>query len=207
MGQRAARAKATYAKGDASRQQVIDAAVRQLAKRGYSNTSVSDIATAAGMSKGVVHYHFDSKDDLFEHVVAQCSRGMSDRVRGAWENEGTPIERIRAVLREMWAARTDGSPEMRVLSDLMGQAMHDAKLRRAVSNAFQTMRAEIEAEFLRAFAVIGLKPKVPAKIIPRLVHSMLDGLALHHFFDPPTPDEEREIFRAFERIAFALFEL
>jgi AcrR family transcriptional regulator len=201
------RARTEYKKSETSRQQVVDAAILTLAKRGFANTSVGDIADAAGMSKGVVHYHFKSKDDLIGRVLAECNARMSARVRAAWDEPGQPTERIRRVLREMWASRTDGSPEMRVISDLTAAGVHDPKLRQALSAMFHASRQELVDEFVASFTSIGLKPKVPAHIIPRLVIATLDGLGLHQMFDPPAEADEREILRSLEVIAFSLFEL
>ena len=202
-----AHAKTTYKKSETSRQQVIDAAIKTLAKRGFANTSVSDIAAAAGMSKGVVHYHFTSKDDLLARVLEQCSAKMSDRVRAAWEAPNAPMEKIKAALAEMWATRTDGNAEIRVLVDLMSLAVHDPKLRKPLSAQFHAMRADMVEDFVKAFESIGLKPKVPAHIVPKLMMATLDGLGIHQIFDPPTESDEKEIFRALELVAFSLFEL
>lgn len=201
------RAKSEYKKSEASRQHVIDAAIKTMAKRGVVNTSVSDIADAAGMSKGVVHYHFKSKDDLLARVLQQCSARMSERVRRAWDQPVAPLEKIRGALREMLATRTDGSPEVKVLADLMGHSVHDAKLRKPMSAVFHDMRCEMVDEFVKSFTAIGLKPKVPAHIIPKLMMATLDGVGLHHLFDPPSEEDDREILRALEVVAFSLFEM
>ncbi len=201
------RVKTEYKKSEASRQQVIDAAIKTIAKRGIVNTSVSDIASTAGMSKGVVHYHFKSKDDLLARVLEQCSARMSERVRRAWDQPIAPVEKIRGALREMLATRTDGSPEVRVLADLMAHSVHDAKLRKPMSTAFHAMRCEMVDEFVKSFTEIGLKPKVPAHIIPKLMMATLDGVGLHHLFDTPSEEDDREILRALEVVAFSLFEL
>jgi AcrR family transcriptional regulator len=201
------RAKNEYKKSETSRTQVVDAAIRTLAKRGFGHTSVSDIADAAGMSKGVVHYHFKSKDDLIGRVLAECNARMSARVRAAWDEPGSATDRIRRVLRVMWTSRTDGSPEMRALSDLMAAGVHDPNLRKALAAMFHASRQELVDELVASFTSIGLRPKVPAHVIPRLLIATLDGLGLHHMFDPPDEADEREIFRALEVIAFSLFEL
>ncbi len=201
------RAKREYKKSEASRDQVIEAAIRELSKRGYGGTSVSDIAAAARMSKGVVHYHFASKDDLIIHVLQRCCARMSERVRAAWAVSGTPLEKIRSALHEMWHARTDGSPEIRVLTDLMAQGVHDAKLRKPLAAAFAAMRAELTREVDESLSAIGLTSRLPPTVIPRLVTATLDGLALHHLFDPPSKEEEEQTFRAIEAMAMALFQL
>ena len=44
-----------YAKSAVSSQQIVDAAIRVLARQGYAKTSLLEIAKEAGMSKGALH--------------------------------------------------------------------------------------------------------------------------------------------------------
>ncbi len=113
----------TYKKSETSRRQVLDAAIRVLSQQGYAHTSVSEIAQAAGMSKGAVHYHFESKEDLIAHVLEACAGAMRQRVEAVWNEPGEPAEKIRRALRAMRVERRDANPEMRVLSDLMAQGI------------------------------------------------------------------------------------
>jgi AcrR family transcriptional regulator len=200
------RARGSYKKSEASRQQVLDAAIRALAERGYARTSVSDIASAAKMSKGAVHYHFESKDDLIAQVLDHCAAAMRARVRAAWESPGEPAERIRRALREMRASRKHAQPELRVLADLMAQGIHDPKLRAPIVAMFQANRKEVAERLLGSLAELGLEPKIPAHIIPRLLLGTVDGLGLHDFFDPPEDEDDEETQRALELIALSLFE-
>ncbi|MDH6197866.1 TetR/AcrR family fatty acid metabolism transcriptional regulator [Mycobacterium frederiksbergense] len=56
---------------EARRRQIIASAVEVLAATGYSNASLARIAKHAGISKGVISYHFAGKDDLMTQVVIQ----------------------------------------------------------------------------------------------------------------------------------------
>lgn len=51
------------------RGQILDAAAGLFLRRPYSEVSVSDIAEAAGVAKGLLHHYFDSKRDLYLEVV------------------------------------------------------------------------------------------------------------------------------------------
>jgi len=199
--------KSGYKKSETSRQQVLDAAIKTLAKRGFTNTSVSDIADAAGMSKGVVHYHFASKEDLIVRVLGQCYDTLSAAVRSAWSEPGTPPERIRRALRAMWITRTGGSAEMTVVADMMAQGIHDPKIKKALTARFHTSREELVVELVAGFEKLGLRPKLPADVVARIVMATLDGLGLHQIFDPPSEAENSEVARALEMFAFSLFEL
>lgn len=48
-----------------TRQMLLDAAIEQFALRGVSNTTLTDIADAAGVTRGAVYRHFSSKSELF----------------------------------------------------------------------------------------------------------------------------------------------
>jgi TetR/AcrR family transcriptional regulator, fatty acid metabolism regulator protein len=57
----------------ARRAQIVAAAIDALAELGYGQASLARIAERAGTSKGVIVYHFGSKDDLVREVVAELS--------------------------------------------------------------------------------------------------------------------------------------
>ncbi len=46
------------------RQQLIEATIDSLAKRGYAETTLADVADGAGLSRGIVNFHFESKENL-----------------------------------------------------------------------------------------------------------------------------------------------
>jgi hypothetical protein len=105
----------------------------------------------------------------------------------------------------MREARHTGSPELRVLADLMAQGIYDEKLRSSITQMFVQNREEVHQHLARGFEELGLKPRVPLEVIPRLVLGMLDGLALHDFFDPMTGEDDA-VMAALESIALSLFE-
>ncbi|MCM6775518.1 TetR/AcrR family transcriptional regulator [Nocardia sp. CDC159] len=56
---------------EARRRQIIAAAVEVISEVGYGNASLARIAKRAGISKGVISYHFDGKDELMAELVVQ----------------------------------------------------------------------------------------------------------------------------------------
>ena len=58
------------------RQLIIDKAIELFAKKGYAETKIGDIATAADMSAGLMFHYFESKEKLLEEIVrygAKCT--------------------------------------------------------------------------------------------------------------------------------------
>jgi hypothetical protein len=72
---------------------------------------------------------------------------------------------------------------------------------------FVANREEVHAHLDASFRELGLTPRVPVHVMPRLVIGMLDGLALHDFFDPMTADDEEVVQSALETIALGLIQV
>ncbi|WP_369201038.1 ScbR family autoregulator-binding transcription factor [Streptomyces sp. PU-14G] len=54
-----------------TRRAVLEAAAEVFAERGYAAATVADILTRAGVTKGALYFHFDSKEDLAEGVLGE----------------------------------------------------------------------------------------------------------------------------------------
>jgi len=64
-------------RSERSRSQILDAALKLFAHRGYGATSVRDIAEEAGLSKGNVYHHFPDKEAIFRALLDQYFQAMS----------------------------------------------------------------------------------------------------------------------------------
>jgi AcrR family transcriptional regulator len=196
-----------YKKSEESRRQVLDAAIKTLAKRGLAKASIQDIADAAGLSKGAVHYHFESKDELLERVLDRCCETLHARIHAVFDEPGLPMERIRRAILEMWIVRRDDIPEMRVLSELHAIARQNGPIRKALAQALANARQQLIDTGLKRLIEMGLRPRVSLSIAPRLILAALDGLSIQHAVDPIPPEEEAELLRALEATSLALFEI
>lgn len=56
----------------ATREQLIDAAERVFRERGVGHASLAEVADAAGVTRGAIYWHFQSKADLFQAMVARA---------------------------------------------------------------------------------------------------------------------------------------
>ena len=186
---------------------MLDAAVAALAERGLASTSIQDIADAAGMSKGAVHYHFESKDELLQHVLGRCCESVEARVRAVFDEPGSPMDRVRRAILEMWIVRRESIPEMRVLSELHMLSRQNDEIRKALGQAMRKSREQIIEVGLNRLIEMGLRPRVSLSIAPRLILATLDGLSIQHEIDPIPAEEEGELLRALEATSLALFEI
>lgn len=85
-------------KSEKTRQRILEAAARTFRDKGYSGTTLNDIAAAAGMRAGSIYYHFESKEQILEEVLEIGIRRISEAVVaevGALPDTARPSEKIR----------------------------------------------------------------------------------------------------------------
>lgn len=79
---------------------LFSAAMSIIGERGYSGASVDEIASKAGVAKGVVYYYFDSKAALAEQLIKSGLEFLAVRLERVIEPEMTPEQAITALAHE-----------------------------------------------------------------------------------------------------------
>jgi AcrR family transcriptional regulator len=89
--------------GESRQDAILDAAERVFAASGYQGAAMRAIAGEAGVAQGLIHYHFKTKEKLFEDMVARRSNQINARraalVAGLFEH-GTP--RLEAIVEALF---------------------------------------------------------------------------------------------------------
>ena len=81
------------------RQQLIEATIDSLAKRGYSETTMADVADGAGLSRGIVNFHFESKDKLLVATLQYMADEYSAHWRASLQKAGSePAKQLAALV-------------------------------------------------------------------------------------------------------------
>jgi AcrR family transcriptional regulator len=194
-----------YKKSQVSVASIVEAAMRVIARQGYAHTSLMDIASEVGMSKGAVHYHFPTKEALMAKVLETACDAVAERTRTAWTaQEGNPVEQLRSALRELWRVRAELSNEAKVVADLLAQSLHDQSLREPLAEYYRFASAQVDEHLKQHLDSLGLKPIVDMAKVPRLLHALLDGLLMQKIVDSAAIDEEF-VVQTLETLALALF--
>lgn len=193
-----------YAKSAISSQQIIDAAIRVLARQGYARTSLLEIAKEAGMSKGALHYHYPTKEALIHAVLEAACNVVQARTVEAWSPSDNPFEALRKSLEELWATRVQRTDEALVVADLLALSLYDESLRATLAEFYELGARQIREYLEEHLVSLGLEPRISLDLLPRVVIGMLDGLVMQAFVDPDalSPDE---VVDAIQTIAVSIF--
>ncbi|MGC4117964.1 MAG: TetR/AcrR family transcriptional regulator [Myxococcales bacterium] len=113
------------------RQQILTAMIRVMARRGYDGAAVGEIAKAAHLTAGLVHYHFKSKEEillaLLDHIAAQHLARLDERMA---EAGGKAVEEVGAFLDVHLGLGAHADPEALACWNLLsGEALRNKKVR------------------------------------------------------------------------------
>ena len=78
--------------------EVIDAAAKVFARRGYHGASTQDIADLLGMRQASLYYYFDSKEAALEAVCQDVHEGYVECIRRIARSDATASEKVAQVL-------------------------------------------------------------------------------------------------------------
>lgn len=98
-----------------ARNRILASAIKLFAARGYDGVVVSDIALESGTSTGLVYYHFEDKQTLFDTAVQEGVRLLDEAVSRAMKEDVCPVERLRRFAHEYVALLSDHADLMRML--------------------------------------------------------------------------------------------
>lgn len=82
---------------EARRNEVIDAATKLFAERGYSGTTVSDLAQTTGLGKGALYNYIESKENLLVEISALVMTPLIATMREIVQLDEGPLVRLRMV--------------------------------------------------------------------------------------------------------------
>lgn len=72
----------------ARRQQLVDATMKCIARKGMASTTLGQVAAEAGLSQGIVNLHFESKENLLNETLASLAGEYREKFDKALQNAG-----------------------------------------------------------------------------------------------------------------------
>jgi TetR/AcrR family transcriptional repressor of bet genes len=102
------------------RSQIVDALAGLLGTHSYAEASVGRIAREAGLTTGLVHYHFGSKREILLALVDRLVDAWRERLRSRVDGARGPVRRIRAVVDATLAVGDDADPDAAALWTTLG---------------------------------------------------------------------------------------
>lgn len=194
------------AQGLRSRDNLLRAATRQFAERGFSATSIDDVCRDAGVVKSAVYWHFDSKEGLLAAVLEETATAWIDGILASVQQTGDPRERLTRAIAGMRDLVETRPALLRLLqSMLLERTGESAETRAVLLRVFDRARAALTDGIAE---VIGVRPP-GLETVAALVLASLDGIFLQHQLRRDTAELDRlfgELERAIVYLVSSLFD-
>lgn len=170
---------------------IMQATLEVLSKNGYENTTINEIADAAEMSRGLLHYYFKDKEDLVAQslgfgfgpmwdssvgslAAARSSQELTDRMVSVLRKNVKEKPDFSALLFEMWVSGRRSERIRRVFNDGLTEAIK---------------RLQGLLKIASSLGIVKIKTEDIEGLI-RILFALYHGLAIQLLADPSKADDE-----------------
>lgn len=134
---------------EARREEILDAAERLFAAKGFDNTSTGDILDAVGIARGTLYYHFKSKEDILDGVIQRLTdRLMQDAGAIVRRKELPVLERLTKAILSLNVESRIGLEIMEQVHRPQNALMHQ-KMQSALLEGINPILTELVEEGVR----------------------------------------------------------
>jgi AcrR family transcriptional regulator len=184
----------------ATRQRLIDAAARLFAQGGFTASSVAAIGEAAGVSRGLVNFHFSTKENLLRAVIEQLVAELEQQMFPP-DPPADPLAAL-AVLVEAHRRFLSERPERaRLLFRLQAEALNPALGLSAFSELHRRWLDRTRPWWEQALADRQINTTLDHNAVVTFTIGALRGIALEWLLAPEAVDLEAaygHLFRSLE---------
>jgi AcrR family transcriptional regulator len=183
---------------ESTRRRVLSAAVETILEEGFYRASSNRIAERAGVSWGVIQYHFGSREQLLLAVATEGSAHLLESVRDAEIHGDTLQERIDSLADVIWEhyRRPEFLAHVQVLLNLAKDPRTTAGTVEALAETERTLGRLWQRLIDQVVSTENQHPGLGGMIF-QLIRGLAIGQnlieALPHTINPPAGDEPREV--------------
>ncbi len=151
-----------------TKNRILDSAQRLIGDQGFAATSIRDIIADAGVNLAAIHYHFGTKDDLLDAVIARRVGPVNEERQRLLEEvearAGSGPPPVRQVLEAWLVPMAEAADRDSSFVRLMGRVMAEGMLPQIVQRHFKRQADRITAALQRAL------PELPEEELLWRVH-------------------------------------
>lgn len=160
------------------KQHILDAAIGVFIENGFEETSMRQIASAAGLTTGAIYHHFKNKDELFYHAVKEA---MYFAQKLSEKDESSKLKSTENMLNEISnkvRERMSKVNEQRLLVLLIGYVLSKGgSLSESLKQDYNEIINKVADMYFYAF---GIENKNCKKSLAAILIAALDGVAMQY---------------------------
>jgi AcrR family transcriptional regulator len=163
---------------------IVDAMRISVATRGIAGSTFDHVAREAGVSRGLLHYYFGTKERLLVEVVRRESDVRIEQVEQRIAAAGNADDVVAALVESFEEFLREPPGEVALFYDLMALAQRNADIATEVAELGRRTRAHM-AQALRAADEAGiLRLQADAELVATFLFALADGVAVRRLTEP-----------------------
>jgi AcrR family transcriptional regulator len=177
--------------------EILGAAAKCFAKRGFDATTLAEIGKELGLRKSVVHYYFASKSALIHEVQSFMQRRHLEQVRASIRasHDGSK-QRMVTALESLWEAIQSNKTAVGLNIEVWAAARRDSELKKRAA-ALQLDARKLIGEGIAEVLEIEPKELPPMEALSALILAVLNGLAVAEEVEGPENAKAQEAYQVF----------
>jgi TetR/AcrR family acrAB operon transcriptional repressor len=181
-------ARRTKEKAQETRNRILDTAEKVFVEKGVSNTSLAQLAEAAGVTRGAIYWHFKNKADLFDAMMSRVVLPMEEMAaRAGDDNLADPMAHVRACALNVLEHLTTDAQCQRVFEICCHKVEYVDEMMQvrqrhieARNNCLKHMERGLRNAATKGLLATSINPRVAAVGL----HALVDGLIVNWVLDP-----------------------
>ena len=163
---------------------IVQAMRNSLAERGAAGSTFDQVAREAGVSRGLLHYYFGSKERLLVEVVRHDCDERVAALDASLASASSPDEIVEILVEQLKAFLEDDPRSPTVVYEMLSASRHSEEIRLELAELYRTWRAHL-AEALRAKEAEGVvKLDASAEAVASVIFALGDGIGMQLLSDP-----------------------
>jgi AcrR family transcriptional regulator len=180
---------------DGRRRELVEAAYRRLATRGFEGLRTRDVAAEVGVNIATLHYYFPTKEALIRGVIGETMR----RFQQTLPQEGEPLDQLTGHLRGLAKLVKEDQQLWAVMGELVLRAPRDPELARIFRQTDAFWHRSLRDLLTRCIEQGAIDPAINADTMAALMIAAIKGVSLPTVagFRPELADQ---VFGQLERL-------
>jgi TetR/AcrR family fatty acid metabolism transcriptional regulator len=156
-------------------QQIIEAAVRVFARKGYFNSRVSDVAREAGIAAGTIYLYFKTKEDILTTLFREKMAEFVAKLWKAMADQPDPVSKVRRLV-YLHFDLLERNPELAEVVQIelrQGQKFFRGASSQEIGSYFGLIASVLE----EGVAAGRFRANLPVKVATKVLFGAMDQMA------------------------------